>query len=69
MVELSVVVPVYNSEGILFELNKQIQDALKAYSFELILVNDCSRDNSWKEIRAIAEPVSYTHLRAHETHH
>ena len=54
MKEISVVIPVYKSEKCIPELTKQISDALKDFSWELILVNDCSPDNSWTEIKKIA---------------
>jgi polyisoprenyl-phosphate glycosyltransferase len=50
MTEISIVIPVYNSEESLFELGRRIVDALKGYDYELILVNDCSTDNSWQKI-------------------
>jgi polyisoprenyl-phosphate glycosyltransferase len=49
-IELSIVVPVYNSENSLQELNKQIHQALNHVSYELILVNDKSPDASWQKI-------------------
>lgn len=54
MKEISVVIPVYKSEECIPELTKQISDALKDFSWELILVNDCSPDNSWAEIKKVA---------------
>lgn len=54
MKEISVVIPVYKSEKCIPELTKQISDALKDFSWELILVNDCSPDNSWTEIKKVA---------------
>lgn len=54
MKEISVVIPVYKSEKCIPELTKQISDALKDFDWELILVNDCSPDNSWTEIKKIA---------------
>lgn len=47
MKEISIVIPVYNSGENLYELHSQICDALQKYSFELIFVNDCSKDTSW----------------------
>jgi undecaprenyl-phosphate 4-deoxy-4-formamido-L-arabinose transferase len=49
---LSVVIPVYNSESILPALVSQLQPVLTAISgtFEVILVNDGSRDRSWETI-------------------
>lgn len=50
-VQLSVVIPVYNSEKIIPELLARIASTLeKNISWEVILVNDGSRDNSWEEI-------------------
>ena len=49
---VSVVIPVYNSEQILPELVRKIKKVLEtcSYDYELILVNDCSRDRSWEVI-------------------
>lgn len=54
---LSVVVPVYNSAAILGDLVKRLDPVLHgiAVPFELVLVNDGSRDGSWKVIQQIAE--------------
>lgn len=47
MIELSIVIPVYNSASCIPELYKRIVDALdELISFEVILVNDKSSDNS-----------------------
>ncbi len=53
---LSVVVPVYNSEQSLAELVGRLHPVLQATSagYELLLVNDGSRDGSWREIEALA---------------
>src|SRR5688572_26131809 len=49
---ISVVVPVYNSETSLDALASRLEPVLRgsASSFELILVNDGSRDRSWQTI-------------------
>jgi glycosyltransferase involved in cell wall biosynthesis len=49
-IELSIVVPVYNSANFLEELGKQISEALQNIRYELILVNDKSKDTSWEKI-------------------
>jgi undecaprenyl-phosphate 4-deoxy-4-formamido-L-arabinose transferase len=53
--DLSIVVPVYRSEGCLVALYEAIDRELKpaCRSFELILVNDCSPDGSWKVIESL----------------
>jgi len=53
MVEVSVVVPVYNSEGCVEELHRQIREALDGQDYEVILVNDQSTDGSWAAIRRV----------------
>jgi polyisoprenyl-phosphate glycosyltransferase len=53
MIDISIVIPVYNSESILEELNKQVEEALRGIRYELILVNDKSRDKSWEKIIAL----------------
>ena len=52
---ISVIIPVYNSEGTLPELTQRICATLKTYrgSFEILLVNDGSRDNSWQIIQSL----------------
>lgn len=53
---ISVVVPVYNSEGSLRALVERLEPALRALasSYELILVNDGSRDGSWAVVEELA---------------
>ena len=52
-VEISIVIPVYNSEDILSELVRQIDNVLTEYKYEIILVNDGSLDNSWQTLEKI----------------
>jgi glycosyltransferase involved in cell wall biosynthesis len=54
---VSVVVPVYNSSGLLPKLAKEIEAALAtcAGRFEMILVNDASRDQSWEVIADLSK--------------
>lgn len=51
MKDISIVIPVYNSSECVHEISRQIADALKDYSYEQIMVNDCSKDSSWEEIK------------------
>ena len=54
---LSVVVPVYNSEASLPELVSRLETVLSAvaHTFEVVLVNDGSRDHSWDVICRLAQ--------------
>lgn len=61
--KLSIVVPVYRSATILPKLADHILAEMKsaglADSFELLLVNDCSPDESWQVIRSLATTHSF----------
>ena len=48
--EISIVIPVFNSRNIISELVKQLIDALSGKDYEVILVNDGSFDSSWLAI-------------------
>ena len=56
---VSILIPVYKNEGGLDELVKRIGTSManSAYAgnFELILVDDCSPDNSWEVIQRLAK--------------
>ncbi|MGA2243754.1 MAG: glycosyltransferase family 2 protein [Verrucomicrobiota bacterium] len=58
---ISVVVPVYNSEPMLPELVKRLKPALAglASEYELVLVNDGSRDQSWQMVQRLAAEHSW----------
>lgn len=61
--QLSVIVPIYKSEEILpklvDELSKTLPGIVPAGSFEVILVNDNSPDNSWKLLVKLANDYSW----------
>jgi len=52
---ISVVIPVYNSENTLPELTRRVMEALDkiCQKYEIILVNDGSRDKSWDIIQSL----------------
>ncbi len=54
---LSVVIPVYNSAGMLPTLVARLEPVLRGQcsEFELILINDGSRDDSWAVIERLCE--------------
>jgi glycosyltransferase involved in cell wall biosynthesis len=54
-VDLSIVIPVYNSESCLEVLNSKISETLQNANYELILVNDKSKDGSWNKIMSLAQ--------------
>jgi dolichol-phosphate mannosyltransferase len=55
---LSVVAPCYNEEHCLDELHRRVtaacRDCLQGRPYEIVLVNDGSRDGTWAKIRALA---------------
>ena len=53
---LSIVVPVFNEEAVLETLHRRIVAALQRSreTFELVLVDDGSRDGSWEKMRQLA---------------
>lgn len=56
MSTVSVVIPVFNAEATISELCSEIITELenKVQDFEIVLVEDCSRDNSWQLIKSLA---------------
>ncbi|MDB4178052.1 glycosyltransferase family 2 protein [Gammaproteobacteria bacterium] len=59
IINISIVIPVFNSEKILSELCNQIENSLEALTFELILINDQSKDRSWEKIKELSVNKSY----------
>ncbi|VVE39672.1 glycosyltransferase family 2 protein [Pandoraea terrigena] len=70
----SVVIPVYNSSGIVAETVRQVREYFLTAeeSFEIVLVNDGSKDNSWSVICDLAlkysEIVSINLLKNYGQH-
>ncbi|TDB67968.1 glycosyltransferase family 2 protein [Arundinibacter roseus] len=63
---LSVIIPVYNSEGSIASLIQRLQQALSGISYEVVLVNDGSRDASEAVCTKLAEEkpeVTFISLR------
>ena len=61
---LSVVVPVYNEEVVVFESYKRLKEVLESLheAYELIFVNDGSRDATPDIVRSICEADSTVHF-------
>ncbi len=58
--DISVVIPVYNSEAIINELVDRIAKILANTNYEIILVDDGSKDNSWSTITQLKTTHSTT---------
>ena len=56
-VDISIVIPVYNSQECLETLHNRLTKMLvgENVSYEIIFVNDCSKDNSWSLLKKIAK--------------
>ncbi len=61
---ISVVVPIYNDQEVIAELHRRLRPVLEAITdhYELILVDDGSRDSSWKEMLKVRQ--ANEHVRA-----
>jgi glycosyltransferase involved in cell wall biosynthesis len=53
--KISIVVPVYKSQECIEALVNKVDECLNEVDYELILVNDCSPDSSWREIKKAAQ--------------
>lgn len=63
---LSVVIPVYHGAITITQLVETVQEQLKSYAFEIILINDGSKDNSEQVCIGLSEKyknVSFLSLR------
>ncbi|WP_421774081.1 glycosyltransferase family 2 protein [Gracilimonas sp.] len=61
-IDISIVVPVYNEEESLPELEKAINKALSTdYSYEIIFVDDGSSDTSWQQVLAMGAEKDFVH--------
>jgi glycosyltransferase involved in cell wall biosynthesis len=60
-IDISIVIPVYNSETILEKLILEIETVFKdkSLSYELVLVNDGSKDNSWEKLKELVQKHKY----------
>lgn len=63
---ISVIIPVYNSEAILPHLMERLDAQLNSLclKYEVIFVDDNSRDNSWQVIQELSN--QYTYIQAYQ---
>lgn len=59
-IKLSIIVPLYNEEESIPQLGEEIRDAVKKLSleYELIFIDDGSKDGSFKQIKSLASSDS-----------
>ena len=61
--KVSIIVPVYNSSSMLEELTQRVNKTMSSLNFEnnyeLLLINDASKDNSWETIVRLIEQFSF----------
>ncbi len=59
MEKISIVIPCYNSEntitGVIKETEEHLRSKLSKYDYEFILINDCSKDNTIRVIKALSD--------------
>ena len=55
--DISVIIPLYNEADSLSELCTWINDVMKQnkFSYEILLIDDGSKDNSWKTIESLSK--------------
>ena len=54
--KLSIIIPVYNEEKTILEILEKVKKVyLGEVKKEIIIVDDCSKDNSWKIIKNIKD--------------
>lgn len=63
--EISVVVPVHDEEGAAAPLAREIAAAFAGRSFEMVFVNDASRDGTLAELRALQAELPMLRVLSH----
>lgn len=60
MIDLSLVIPLYNEDESIKELHQWIYRTLEGWNFEIILVDDGSTDKSWEIIESLSSKYDHT---------
>ena len=63
--EISVVVPVHNEEGAAGPLAREIAAAFKGRNFEMVFVNDASRDSTLNELETLKAELPMLRVLSH----
>ena len=63
-IDISVVIPVYGCPAAIPELHRRLSEVLSGMNvaYEIIMVDDCDKMNSWEEVKKVAEKD--THVKA-----
>ena len=66
--KLSVLIPVFNESSTLSKtVNKVLQADISGLILEIIIVDDCSTDETWNEIKVICEKHECVVSKRHAT--
>ena len=65
-VTLSLIIPCYNEEKTLREIIEKVRELKKSINLELIIVDDCSKDNSLQVANTLAEEYSEIKVLSHD---
>jgi glycosyltransferase involved in cell wall biosynthesis len=63
--DISVVVPVFDEEGAAPALAREIAAAFKGRRFEIVFVDDASRDGTWSALKALSSEIPQLRVLAH----
>ncbi|KAF0111653.1 MAG: glycosyl transferase group 2 family protein [Hyphomonadaceae bacterium] len=66
VLDISVVVPVHNESGAIEQLVREISAALQGYAFEIIVVDDLSKDNTLQVLQAAKTKFPELRVFAHQ---
>ncbi len=61
---ISIIIPLYNSSLLLPPLINEIEKACKDISYEIIFIDDYSSDNTWQVIEKLKNDFSNIHIKA-----
>jgi glycosyltransferase involved in cell wall biosynthesis len=60
-IQYSIIIPVYGAENSLIVLDNSIRDFFEGkYTYEIIYIDDYSKDNSWSVLKTIQEKFANT---------
>ena len=66
---LSIIIPLYNEEKLVLTLLQRLLDVqmpTSVRSLEIVIVDDCSSDNSYANVQEFIKDKSFIHLHRHE---